>query len=191
MISTPSHPSVGTARKGRGRETPARSTELGRGHRAGGLTPVEQDTGPAVKTSNPRLSPRDAQRAVGGIRAWGRIPAAGPAHLRLYSHSRRLRARTAIHLRGPLRGHRRTPAPARSTVGTRPLPPASALAPARRDQTLGSDEQERCRLTTPSLRSSGLRRCGVCAARARSPLPQVLYLLRERDVSCPALPPGG
>ena len=46
--------------QGRGRETPARSTGLGRGHRAGGVTPVEQDTGPAVKTSNPRLSPRDA-----------------------------------------------------------------------------------------------------------------------------------
>ena len=59
------------------------------------VTPAEQDTGPAVKTSNPRLSPRDAQRAVGGIRAWGRIPAAGPAHLRLYSDSRRLRTRTA------------------------------------------------------------------------------------------------
>jgi hypothetical protein len=27
-------------------------------------------TGPAVKTSNPRLSPRDADRAVGGIRTW-------------------------------------------------------------------------------------------------------------------------
>jgi hypothetical protein len=27
-------------------------------------------TGPAVKTSNPRLPPRDADRAVGGIRTW-------------------------------------------------------------------------------------------------------------------------
>jgi hypothetical protein len=54
--------------------TPARPTGLGRGHRPGGVTPVEQDTGPAVKTSGPRLPPRDAKRAVGGIRAWGENP---------------------------------------------------------------------------------------------------------------------
>ena len=66
-------PLSGTARKEEG-ENPARSTRLGRGHRAGGVTPVEQNTGPAVKTSNPRLPPRDAKRAVGGIRAWGENP---------------------------------------------------------------------------------------------------------------------
>jgi hypothetical protein len=38
------------------------------------VTPAEQDAGPAVKTSDPRLSPRDAQCAVGGIRAWGENP---------------------------------------------------------------------------------------------------------------------
>jgi hypothetical protein len=54
--------------------TPARPTGLGRAHRAGGGTPAEQHTGPAVKTSGPRLPPRDAKRAVGGIRAWGENP---------------------------------------------------------------------------------------------------------------------
>ena len=54
--------------------TPARVAGLGRGHRAGGVTPVEQATSPAVKTSSPRLPPRDAERAVGGIRAWGENP---------------------------------------------------------------------------------------------------------------------
>jgi hypothetical protein len=33
--------------------------------------PVEAGTGPAVKTSSPRLPPRDAKHAVGGNRAWG------------------------------------------------------------------------------------------------------------------------
>ena len=37
----------------------------------GGATPAEQHASPAVKTSNPCLPPRDAQGAVGGIRAWG------------------------------------------------------------------------------------------------------------------------
>ena len=64
----------------------------------GGATPAEQHASPAVKTSNPCLPPRDAQGAVGGIRAWGRIWAAGPAHLRPYSHSRRSRIRTAKSL---------------------------------------------------------------------------------------------
>jgi hypothetical protein len=43
-------------------------------------------TGPAVKTSNPCLSPRGADRAVGGIRTGLRILAAGPAVLRPYSY---------------------------------------------------------------------------------------------------------
>jgi hypothetical protein len=34
------------------------------------VTPAEVSTGPAVKTSNPRLPPRGAGRAVGGIRTW-------------------------------------------------------------------------------------------------------------------------
>src|SRR5436305_3059807 len=41
---------------------------------AGGVTPVEQHAGPAVKTSSPCLPPRDAERAVGGIRTWGENP---------------------------------------------------------------------------------------------------------------------
>jgi len=59
--------------RGRG-TTPARSIELGRGHRDGRATPIEQNTGPAVKTSSPCLPPRDALCAVGGIRAWGENP---------------------------------------------------------------------------------------------------------------------
>ena len=54
--------------------TPRALNRIGTGHQGRWVTPAEQDTGPAVKTSNPRLSPRDAQRAVGGIRAWGENP---------------------------------------------------------------------------------------------------------------------
>jgi hypothetical protein len=67
-------PSVGSAREGRKREPPERSIRWGRDHRAGGVTPVKYGTGPAVKTSNPRLAPRGAGRAVGGIRAWAENP---------------------------------------------------------------------------------------------------------------------
>src|SRR5205807_3196724 len=42
--------------------------------------------GPAVKTSRPRLPPRDAACVVGGCRAWGENPAAEPAEPRLYSY---------------------------------------------------------------------------------------------------------
>jgi hypothetical protein len=38
------------------------------------VTPVEHKAGPAVKTSSPCLPPRDTERAVGGIRAWGENP---------------------------------------------------------------------------------------------------------------------
>ena len=41
---------------------------------------------PPVKTSNPRLPPRGADRAAGGIRTWARILAAGPAVHRPYSY---------------------------------------------------------------------------------------------------------
>lgn len=86
-------PLCGVRAQGRGRE-PARSTgSRDDAHQAGGVTPVEQYAGPAVKTTNPSLAPRGAERAVGGIRARGENPAAGPARSRLYSHSRRLRAR--------------------------------------------------------------------------------------------------
>jgi hypothetical protein len=84
----------GACAQGRGRE-PARSTRSGRGHRAGGVTPKEQRAGPAVKTSNPRLSPRDAHASSVAFGLGVRIPAAGPAHLRLYSHSGGLRARSS------------------------------------------------------------------------------------------------
>ena len=134
MIFPPSHPSVGTTRKEEG-ENPARSTGLGRGHRAGGVTPVEQDTGPAVKTSNPRLSPRDAKRAVGGIRAWGENPgrrASSPTTVLPFAAlaypDRKEFARTSPH-------QSTDPAPTRPTVGTRPLPPARAIVPTPRPNT--------------------------------------------------------
>jgi hypothetical protein len=73
MSSCLPNPRLGPPARERER-TPARLARLGRGHRAGGVTPVEQATGPAVKTSSPRLPPRDAERAVGGIRAWGENP---------------------------------------------------------------------------------------------------------------------
>lgn len=91
MVFTPSRPSVESARKEEG-ENQRVQRDRGRHHRAGGVMPVEQYAGPAVKTSNPGLAPRGAEGAVGGFRAWGENPAAGPAHPRLYSHWRPLRA---------------------------------------------------------------------------------------------------
>jgi hypothetical protein len=46
------------------------------------------NTGPAVKTSNPDLTPRDADAPSVAFGLGVRILAAGPAHLRLYSHPR-------------------------------------------------------------------------------------------------------
>ena len=80
--------------RGRGGK-PRAFHQIGRGDRAGeGGNAVEQRAGPAVETNSPSLSPRGAENAVGGIRAWGEIRAAGPTHKRLYSHSGRLRQRT-------------------------------------------------------------------------------------------------
>jgi hypothetical protein len=94
IVVTPSDPSVQTAREEEGRE-PRAFHQMGRGDRAGeGGNAVEQRGGPAVKTNSPSLSPRGAEHAVGSIRAWGEIRAAGPTHKRLYSHSGRLRPRT-------------------------------------------------------------------------------------------------
>jgi hypothetical protein len=88
-------PSVETARKEEG-ENLVRATRLGRGHRAcQDGNAVKQRAGPAVKPVTQTSSPRGAERAVGGIRAWGEIRAAGPAHKPQYSHSGRLRARTS------------------------------------------------------------------------------------------------
>ena len=84
--------------------TRERSDTLGRGHRAGGVTPVEVRTGPAVKTSNPRLSPRGARSAVGGIRARAENPAAGPAVHRLYSYRGRLHEPDPNNLLGLVHG---------------------------------------------------------------------------------------
>jgi hypothetical protein len=59
----------------RGRKRiPRAVTRLRRVHRAGGATPLEVRTSPAVKTSSRRLSPRGARSAVGGIRAWAENP---------------------------------------------------------------------------------------------------------------------
>ncbi len=81
--------------EGRGARTPGRShrqapgaTELQR-HRAGLSILLEEGTGPAVETSNP-ASRLVAHRAVGGIRPWVEILAAGPARIRLYSFRGRL-----------------------------------------------------------------------------------------------------
>jgi hypothetical protein len=59
--------------QGRGLE-PRAFNRLGRVHRAGGVTPVEVHTDPAVKTGNPCLTPRGASRAVGGIPARAENP---------------------------------------------------------------------------------------------------------------------
>lgn len=46
------------------------------------VVPVEMPPpGPTVKTSNPRLTPRDAQCAVGGIRAWAQNSGRRASHL--------------------------------------------------------------------------------------------------------------
>ena len=55
--------------------TPARSIRSGRGHRAGGVN-ARRSTSPAPQSKpvTPRLAPRGARRAVGGIRAWAEDP---------------------------------------------------------------------------------------------------------------------
>jgi hypothetical protein len=112
------HPSLGTARRKRGR-TPHVSTRSGTAPPGRHVAAAQQHAGPAVETRSPCLPPRGARRAVGGRRAWGeRIRAAGPAHLRLYSHWDCLHTRIQ---KSPelLRAHRQTPANRRS------VPPAT------------------------------------------------------------------
>jgi hypothetical protein len=152
--------------------TPARLARLGRGHRAGGVTPVEQAADPAVKTSSPRHAPRDAERAAGGIRAWARIPAAGPAPLRLYSHSVRAypnlkkSARTVSAAIGGLAASRRRPPP------TTPAPPnenssarmrLGVISPREYGVKNGRRRDSHARKTAGP--SSRLRRCGHRARR--------------------------
>jgi hypothetical protein len=120
------NPLFGPTRKERER-TPARLARLGRGHRAGGVTPVEQATGPAVKTSSPCLPPRDAERAVGGIRAWGENPGRRASSLTTVLPFGCLRTRTSKSLRG--RSFRLSAHVAASR--RRPLP--TTPAPARVD----------------------------------------------------------
>jgi hypothetical protein len=99
-------------------------------HEATGLwgDAIDRLASPAVKTSNPGLPPRDALCAVGGIRAWGEIPAAGPARLRLYSHLERLHAWSSKTLARTFRGDRRTPRSADDAGRT----PTASASPDRR-----------------------------------------------------------
>ena len=116
------NPLFGATRKERERN-PARLARLGRGHRAGGVTPVEQATGPAVKTSSPCLPPRDAERAVGGIRAWGENPGRRASSLTTVLPFGCFRTRTSKSLRGPsLRPWAHTAASRRRPLPTTPAP---------------------------------------------------------------------
>ncbi len=116
--------------------TPRVQPDRGRGHQAGGITPVEQHAGPAVKTSSPRLPPRDAERAVGGIRAWGENP------------GRRASLPTTVLLFGPVacpalkksarvspRASADSPPAAARPDSHRPCPPRNRGARPRREQT--------------------------------------------------------
>ena len=67
MVFRPSYPSIGAARKKRAR-TPGRHQVASKQAGGSGCAPASAPTGPAVKTSTPRLSPRGADRAVGGLR---------------------------------------------------------------------------------------------------------------------------
>jgi hypothetical protein len=89
MVFKPSGPLSGPRGRERAR-TPARSIRLGRGHRAGGVTPVEARHRPRGQTINPRLSPRSANRAVGGIRAWDENPGRRASSLATVLRSRAL-----------------------------------------------------------------------------------------------------
>ena len=58
--------------------------------RASGVPPARaRQTGPAGKASNPRLSPRGADRAVGGIRAWTERPGRRASYTNLLPAVRR------------------------------------------------------------------------------------------------------
>jgi hypothetical protein len=151
--------------------TPARSTGLGRGHRAGGVTPVEQDTGPAVKTSGPRLPPRDAKRAVGGIRAWGENPGRRASSLTtVLPFGTFACADVKSCLRGPLRGHRRTPRPPRRARTPTAMPPRIIERDPRSEQSampIGIPVQRNARATMPRGLEKPARRPRAASATGR------------------------
>jgi len=151
--------------------THARSTGLGRGHRAGGVTPVEQDAGPAVKTSGPRLPPRDAKRAVGGIRAWGENPGRRASSLAtLLPFWTFACADLKSCLRGPLRGHRRTPRQPRRARTPTASPPRDHRTRPRSEQSampIGIPVQRNARATMPRGLEKPARRPRAASATGR------------------------
>ena len=80
--------------------TPARSIRLGRGHRAGGVTPVEARHQPHNQNQQPPASWIPCRWHPG---KGPRILAAGPAHVRLYSDRGRLREPNLKNLPGFVR----------------------------------------------------------------------------------------
>ena len=120
------------------------------------VTPAEQNTGPAVKTSNPRLSPRDAKRAVGGIRAWGENPgrrASSPTTVLRFAAlaypDGKKSAQTSPHESADPRPY--------ALDGPRPFPPARAVATdAPRPNTRIGRPRRRRPTSVPTL---ALRRC--------------------------------
>ena len=122
IIFTPSHPSIGPARKGRGAEPP-RVNEIGTRPPGRCVTPVEPSC-PAVKTSSPRLPPRDAKHAVGGNRAWDENPGRRASSLPTVLPFGAFACANLKSLLGLLRGHRRgLPAPTAGPDSHRPCPP--------------------------------------------------------------------
>lgn len=86
MVFKPSRPSIGSCARKRAR-TPARSITFGTRPPGRCGNAIGHYTGPAVKTSNPRLSPCGAVAPSVASGLGGRILAAGPARVRLYSYS--------------------------------------------------------------------------------------------------------
>jgi hypothetical protein len=146
IVFTPFHPSVENARKEEG-ENPRAFNQIGTrppgrwGNARRANTPAPQSK-PVAQAS--RLVAQVAPSVALGLGV--RIPAAGPAHLGLYSHSGRLRTRTSKNLLELLRAHRQTPA-------NRPtrLPPTRRIRRPSRHQPSAADSNRASR-ATPSHR---------------------------------------
>ena len=161
----------------------------------GGATPAEQHASPAVKTSNPCLPPRDAQGAVGGIRAWGENPgrrASSPVTvLPLHGDRAPGRKKFASDCSTRIGGtHRPPPGPTPTDRDRAPItePVATRVRPADGDQGVArgaraprSERQAHRRgsqalAADATIRSPALRSTGCLSAATQKPREANLHL---------------
>ena len=128
---------------------------------------MEEHASPAVKTSNPSLSPRGADAPSVAYGLGVRIPAAGPARFRLYSHSGRSR-------RGPQKTARTS---SRASAEPRQPPDPTATAYPRPRDHRARPPPEQTAIAKGDTRHQTLAHPVPGSARKRSPTP-------ARDAEC-------